>query len=104
MFIARLYVMVWLWLATKAPHHTAAPPPAGVRRRMERNRRKPVGQDKGSLTEQETKGTGITMMQIRRKTQHKPHNPKSRSPILVPHAPELRKSSRRPAPPHRNPA
>ena len=32
--------------------HAAAPPPAGVRRRMERNRQKPVGRDKGSLTEQ----------------------------------------------------
>jgi len=34
---------------------------------MERNRQKPVGRDKGSLTEQQTEGTGITMVQIRRK-------------------------------------
>jgi len=36
-----------------------------MRRRMERNRQKLVGQDKGSLTEQQTKGTGTTI-QIRR--------------------------------------
>ena len=47
--------------------HTAAPPPAGVWRRMERNRQKLVGRDKGSLTEQQTEGTGKTMIQIRRK-------------------------------------
>ena len=35
--------------------HAAAPPPAGVWRRMERNRQKLVGRDKGSLTEQQTK-------------------------------------------------
>ena len=37
-------------------HHTAAPPPAAVRRRMERERQKLVGRDKGSLTEQQTEG------------------------------------------------
>jgi len=47
---------------------------------MERNRQKPVGQDKGSLTEQQTKGTGKTTIQITRKTQRKPHDPESRSP------------------------
>jgi len=47
--------------------HVAAPPPAAVRRRMERNRQKLVGQDKGRLTEQQTKGTGTTTIQIRRK-------------------------------------
>ena len=46
--------------------HAAAPPPAGVRRRMERNRQKLVGRDKGSLTEQQTEGTVTTMIQIRR--------------------------------------
>jgi len=34
---------------------------------MERNRQKPVGRDKGSLTEQQTKGTVTTTIQIRRK-------------------------------------
>jgi len=38
-----------------------------VQRRTERNRQKLVGQDKGSLTEQQTKGTGTTTIQIRRK-------------------------------------
>jgi len=33
---------------------------------MERNRQKLVGPDKGSLTEQQTKGTGTTTIQIRR--------------------------------------
>ena len=47
--------------------HVAAPPPAGVRRRMERNRQKLVGRDKGSLTEQQTERTVTTMIQIRRK-------------------------------------
>jgi len=35
-------------------------PPPGERRRIERNRQKLVGRDKGSLTEQQTKGTVIT--------------------------------------------
>jgi len=34
---------------------------------MERNRQKLVGRDKGSLTEQQTKGTGTTTIQIRGK-------------------------------------
>jgi len=34
---------------------------------MERNRQKQVGRDKGSLREQQTKGTGTTTIQIRRK-------------------------------------
>jgi len=33
---------------------------------MERNRQKLVGQDKGSLAEQQTKGTGTTTIHIRR--------------------------------------
>jgi len=45
----------------------ATPPPARVRRRMERNRQKLVGWDKSSSTEQQTKGTVTTMVQIRRK-------------------------------------
>ena len=45
--------------------HAAAPPPARVWRRMERNRQKLVGWDKGSLTEQQTKGTGTITIQKR---------------------------------------
>jgi len=39
-------------------------PPAGVRRRVGRNGQKLVDRDKGSLTEQQTKGTGTTTIQI----------------------------------------
>jgi len=45
--------------------HAAAPPPARVRRRMETNRQKLVGRDKGSLTEQQTKRTVTTTIQKR---------------------------------------
>jgi len=41
---------------------------------MERNRQKPVGRDKGSLTEQQTEGTGTTTIQIRRKYNTNPQN------------------------------
>jgi len=44
----------------------AAPPPAGVQRRMERNGQKLVDRDKGSLTEQQTKETVTTTIEIRR--------------------------------------
>jgi len=50
----------------------AAPPPAGVRRKMERNRQKPVGRDKSSLREQQTKGTVTTMIQKKGNIQNKP--------------------------------
>ena len=45
----------------------AAPPPARVQRRTERNRQKLVGRDKGSLTEQQTEETVTATIQIRRK-------------------------------------
>jgi len=54
--------------------HMAAPPPTGVRRRMKRKRQKLVGRDKGSLTEQQTKGTETTTTQIRRKYDTNSHN------------------------------
>jgi len=41
----------------------ATPNPTRVRKRMEINRQKLVGRDKGSLTEQQTKGTGTTTIQ-----------------------------------------
>jgi len=50
-------------------HHAAASPPAGLRRKMERNRQKLVGRDNGSLTEQQTKGTGTTTIQKREYTE-----------------------------------
>jgi len=57
----------WFGYGWQQKCHTATPPPAGVQRRMERNRQKLVCLDKGSLTEQQTKGTGTTMIQVRRK-------------------------------------
>ena len=59
--------MFWFGCSQQQKHHATAPPPAGVRRRMERKRQKLVGRDKGSLTEQQTKGTATTTIQIRRK-------------------------------------
>ena len=58
--------MLWFGCSRQQKRHVAAPPPARVWRRMERNRQKLVGRDKGSLTEQQTKGTGTTI-QLRRK-------------------------------------
>ena len=60
-------IIVWLRPETKAPCGRAPPSPAALRGRMERNRQKPVGRDKGSLTDQQTKGTiTTTTIQIRR--------------------------------------
>jgi len=88
--------------------HAADPPPAGVRRRMKRNRQKLVGRYKGSLTEQQTEGTGTTTIQKRGLHRTNPQNrarrtdPRSRTaPPLCP--PEPRVRSRRGPPPPRNP-
>jgi len=84
---------------------TRPPPPAGVQRRMERNRQKPVGRDKGSLTAQQTKGTATTTIHKKGDytEQTRRTEPLSRTaPPLCP--PELRVSSPCPAPPQRNPA
>jgi len=62
---------------------------------MERNRQKPVGRHKGSLTEQQTEGTGTTTVQVRRK--HDKTDPLSWT-APPPRAPEPRESSRRAAP------
>ena len=59
--------MLWFGCGRQQKRHVAATPPAGVWRRMERNKQKLVGWDKGSLTEQQTKATGTTTTQIRRK-------------------------------------
>ena len=87
--------------------HAAAPPPAGVRRRMQINRQKLVGWGKGSLTKQQTEGTGTTTIQIRRKHNNEPHDPtellsprQDRCRALLSH--EWIPAARRP--PHRNPA
>jgi len=83
----------------------AALPPTGVRMRMETNRQKLVGGDKGSLTEEQTKGTGTTTIQIKRKhdtnrTTHRGVLPDRTSAC----APEPRVSCCRATPTHRNPA
>ena len=61
-------------------------PPAGVRRRMGRNRQKLVGRDKGSLTEQQTEGTGTTMIQKRGIHKTKQNAQQSCSPRPLPPA------------------
>jgi len=60
-----LYFCSGLGCSRQQKRHVAAPPPAAVQRRMERNRQKLVGWDKGSLTEQQTKRTATTTVQIR---------------------------------------
>jgi len=69
---------------------------------MERKRQKLVGQDKGSLTEQQIKGTGTTI-QIRRKHNTKQNTESNSQSPLPLHAPEPRLSSRCPAPPQLEP-
>jgi len=64
-------VLVWVQPAKKAPRGRPSPP-AAVRRTMERKRQKLVGQDKGGLTEQQTKGTATTTIQKKGNTQNKP--------------------------------
>jgi len=49
----------------------ATPPPAGVQRRMERNRQKLVGRDKGSLTEEQTKENSNNNDTAKENTQNK---------------------------------
>jgi len=58
--------MFWFGCSQQQKRHAAAPLSAGVRRRIEKSRQKLVVQDKGSLTEQQTKATVTTMIQIRR--------------------------------------
>ena len=101
--------LFWFCCSRQQKCHASAPPPAGVRRRMERNRQKPVGRDKGRLTEQQTKGTATTTIQKRGIHRTKLQNRARRTellswtePLLCP--PEPRVSSRSPAPPHQNPA
>jgi len=72
---------------------------------MERKRQKLVGRDKGSLTEQQTEGTGATTIQVRRKHDKTDRTTDPLSLSAPPlHTPEPRVSSCRSAPPHWNPA
>jgi len=59
---------------------------------MERNRQKLVGRDKGSLKEQQTKGTVITTIQIRGK-----HNTNRTTQRVAPAAAHSRAASEFPA-------
>jgi len=61
---------------------------------MERNRQKLVGRDKSSLTEQETKGTATTTIEIRRK--HNTNRTNHRAALHVRHR-ELPSRERVPA-------
>jgi len=70
--------------------HAATPPPARVQRRMERNRQKPVGRDKGSLTEQQTKGTAATTIQKKGNTQNKPAEQSPQSTAALSPGPNCR--------------
>jgi len=65
--VKTFHLLLWFGCGRQQKRHAATPPPVGVRRRMEINRQKPVGRDKGSLTEQQTEGTVTTTIQIRRK-------------------------------------
>jgi len=50
---------LWFSCGGQQKRHAAAPPPAGVQRRMERHRQKLVGWDKGSLTQHDGTWYGI---------------------------------------------
>jgi len=103
-FIFKIYMCLGFGCRRQQKRHAAAPPPAGVRRRMKRKRQKPVGRDKGSLTEQQNRGkTGTTTIQIRRKHNNEPSGPDSRSPETGPTLRPPQAASafppRRPSPP-----
>jgi len=73
---------------------------------MERNRQKLVGQDKSSLTEQQTEGTGTTTIQKRGLHRTNPQNRAALSDrtAAVPSQAVSEFPPRRCPPPHRNPA
>jgi len=73
--------MFWFWLppATKAPHSRPSPR-RGAEENGKKTGRKPVGRDKGSLTEQRTKGTATTTVQIRGIHRTNRTTPQNRSP------------------------
>jgi len=99
--------LLWFGCSQQQKHHGAAPPPARVRRRMERNSQKLADRDKGSLTEQQTKGTVTTTIQMRRKHDTNCTTQRATLPdrcrALPSHASEFLPPSS-PPPPHRNPA
>ena len=97
--ILSIYTCSGFGCSWQQKRQAAAPPSAAVRRRMERNRQKLVGRDKGSLTEQQTEGTGTTTIQIRRKhDMNRTTDPLSWTG-LAPRGPQPQESS----PPRRSP-
>jgi len=71
---------------------------------MERNRQKLVGRDKGSLTEQQTKGTVTTTIWIMRIHKTKQNSQSRSHRPLLPCAPKPRVSSHHAAPPSPEPS
>jgi len=91
-------------VSAAAGNKSATRPPLPLPRcggEWKENREKLVGRDKGSLTEQQTEGTGTTTIQIRRKHNTNSHNRPSLQDRTSAHAPEPSPPCR---PPHRNPA
>jgi len=92
--------MFWFRLppATKAPRGRLSPC-RGAEENGKKKRQKPVGWDKGSLTEQQTKGTVTTTIEIRRKHDKTDCTTEPLSQTTPPlHAPEPPESSRCAAP------
>jgi len=65
-------------------------PPPRCGGEWKENRQKLVGRDKGSLTEQQTEGTGTTKIQIRRKHDTNSHNRPSLPDRISARSPEPR--------------
>jgi len=71
---------------------------------MERNRQKLVGRDKGSLVDQQTKGTVTTTIPIRRIHKTKQNAESYSHRPTPPRAPKPQLASRHAAPPHPEPS
>jgi len=93
-------LMLWFGCRNKSATWLPLPQPGCGGEWKETGKNWWVGWDKGSLTEQQTKGTRTTMIQIRRIHNTKQCNTESRSHLPpLPRAPEPQESSCRPAPP-----
>ena len=99
-------LLFWFQLppATKAPRSRPSPC-RGAEDNGKKTGRKPVGRDKGSLTEQQTEGTVTTMIQIRRKYDPNSHNrPSLPDRTGAAHSPAASEFPLRHPLRHRNPA
>ena len=72
--------MLWFGWSRQKKRHAATSPPAGVWRRMEKKKQKPVGQDKGSWTEQQTKGNSNNNNTDKENAQSKTESTEQHSP------------------------